>query len=372
MYACRVTIRGINRIWYLPPLILFCIFGAFALGCGQKKEMIFSTAPFPSAHASTLVELKSGGFLAAWFGGTREGANDVAIWSSFRDARGWSKPRELVREPNVPCWNPVLFHAANGRLWLYYKFGPKFTWWTGGRRYSDDEGKTWSAIEHLPAGLIGPVRAKPLLLPDGTLVAGSSVESYGSWAAWIEISHDDGSTWRSVGPVTLASLQHAGPLTPTTADAMQPTGIIQPVVVPMGGDKLRLFARSSLDIGRIVVADSHDGGLSWTVALPLDLPNPNAGIDVVRLHDGRIVLIYNDTTHGRSPLNLAVSDDGEHFQNFAVLEDQPGEFSYPALIQGGHGDLHITYTYNRQHIAYVQYPLAKIPHPSHSERAEAP
>ena len=38
---------------------------------------------------------------------------------------GWSAPVELVREPNTPCWNPVLFHTNDGRLWLYYKFGPE-------------------------------------------------------------------------------------------------------------------------------------------------------------------------------------------------------------------------------------------------------
>jgi len=33
-----------------------------------KKEFIYTTAPFPSAHASTLVRLKNGDILAAWFG----------------------------------------------------------------------------------------------------------------------------------------------------------------------------------------------------------------------------------------------------------------------------------------------------------------
>jgi predicted neuraminidase len=122
-----------------------------------------------------------------------------------------------------------------------------------------------------------------------------------------------------------------------------------------------MYMRSSTQIGKICIADSNDGGLTWTDARKLDIPNPNSGIDAVRLKDGRIVLIYNDTPSGRTPLNLAISTDGEHFRNFSTLESEPGEFSYPALIQGSDGDLHITYTYKRKMIRYVVFPLTSIP-----------
>ena len=349
-----------SRRW-LKVLAAACFGLSHLRGGAQKKEFIFTSAPFPSAHASTIVDVPGGEYLTAWFGGTAEGKPDVAIWMSRRSSDGWSTPFVIAREDGVPCWNPVLFHAKNGRLWLYYKFGPSFTWWTAARRYSVNDGKTWSPIEHLPAGLLGPIRAKPLLLPDGVIVSGSSVESYSSWAAWVERSTDNGSTWTTAGPVTLSSLRTAEQ-SATPPEDIKPIGIIQPVIVAMGGNHLRLFARSSSQIARICVADSFDEGKTWTDARPLDLPNPNAGIDLVRLpDDGRIVLVYNDTASGRSPLNLAVSTDGEHFKNFASLEDQPGEFSYPAMIVGADHQLHITYTYNRKLIRYVEYPVAAIP-----------
>ena len=325
----------------------------------QTKEFIFTTAPFASSHASTIVELKGGDYLAAWFGGSAEGAKDVAIWSARRNASGWSKPVELAREPNVPTWNPVLFHASNGRLWLYYKFGPSYTWWTAARRSSDDEGRTWSPIQHLAAGIIGPVRAKPLVLESGVIVSGSSVESYSSWAAWVERSTDNGLTWSKAGPITLPQLK-AVPQAQSPENSAEADGIIQPVVISLGGKHLRLYARSTPQIRKICVADSLDSGESWSDARPLALPNPNAGIDLVKLQDGRIVLIYNDTASGRSPLNLAVSTDGEHFKNFATLESDPGEFSYPAIIAGSDQALHITYTYNRKSIRYVTYPINKV------------
>src|ERR1035441_920877 len=69
---------------------------------------------FPECHASTIVALKGGDLMAAWFGGTKEGAPDVAIWGSRRIGGKWSAPVELEREKDVPSWNPALFHTHDG------------------------------------------------------------------------------------------------------------------------------------------------------------------------------------------------------------------------------------------------------------------
>jgi predicted neuraminidase len=328
------------------------------------QEFIFTSAPFPSAHASTIVELPNGDLLAAWFGGTAEGAPDTAIWASRRtasQANQWSAPYVLVREPNIACWNPVLFHSSDGKLWLYYKFGPNARTWTGARLVSNDEAHTWSPPEHLPAGLLGPIKDKPLVLLDGTIVSGTSVESYSSWAVWIDRSTDNGKTWTKIGPITVPSQPAPSPQPSQPNQAEQVSGILQPTIVPLGKKHLRLYARSTSDIGRICAADSFDDGLTWTQAHPTDLPNPNSGIDAVALRDGRVVLIYNNSTQGRTPLNLAVSADGEYFKIFATLEDQPGEYSYPAIIQGKAGELDMTYTWNRKRIRFATMPLTNVP-----------
>jgi predicted neuraminidase len=358
----------------LRSISLLLMLGLAARAPGQEPagELIFQpgSVPFGSSHASTIVELKGGMLMAAWFGGSGEGNPDVAIWGSRTSAGqpAWSAPVELAREPEVPCWNPALFHTRDGRLWLYYKFGPSPSTWTAARKYSDDEGKNWSQAEHLPAGLIGPVRAKPLVLPDGTIVSGSSTEAYHSWAAWIERSIDNGKTWTRTGPF----VPPADGIKPGAGDERggdpyhsqhtnETTGIIQPSVVSLRGNHLRFFARSTASISRIVVADSFDNGVTWTVPRPIALPNPNSGIDAVTLKDGRVVLVFNNTTTGRTPLNLAVSPNGENFKVFETLEDAPGEYSYPAVIQGGNGDLYITYTWNRKSIRFVRVALSRIP-----------
>jgi predicted neuraminidase len=357
------------------PSILMLALAIPSAGQERVPGLIFQpgSVAFASSHASTLVELKGGMLLAAWFGGTGEGNPDVAIWgsrASSAESPAWSAPLELAREPTVPCWNPVLFHTKDGKLWLYYKFGPSPSTWTAARKYSDDEGKSWSLAEHLPAGLIGPVRAKPLVLPDGTIVSGSSTETYHSWAVWIERSPDNGKTWTRTGPMVPPANAIKAVANDTGGDSSplpgaqewnQTTGIIQPSVVSLGGTHLRFYARSTANIARITVADSFDNGVTWTGAKPIDIPNPNSGIDAVALKDGRVVLVFNNATTGRTPLNLAVSEDGEHFRIFDTLEDQPGEYSYPAMIQGQNGDLFITYTWNRKSIRFARVPLARIP-----------
>jgi len=321
----------------------------------QLKEFVSTNMPTPSCHASTIVELSNGDLLAAWFGGTKEGAPDVAIWMSRRTPNGWSTPREAAREPDVATYNPVLFHSADDLLWLYYKFGNSPSTWSAAREYSRDEGATWSTAEHLPAGLYGPIRAKPLVLSDGTILSGTSVESYGSWACWIERSTDKGQSWARIGPI-------AAPLSLAVHPVQRgkPHGIIQPSLIDLGNRHIRLYARSTEDIARICQSDSFDDGLTWNTVKATELPNPNSGIDAVRLRDGRLILIYNNTTSGRTPLTLALSSNGDHWQNFYTLENQPGEYSYPALIQARNGDLLMTYTWNRVKIRFVRFPLSQV------------
>ena len=311
-----------------------------------RAEFIYETAPFPECHASTIVEIKPGELLAAWFGGTEEKAPDVAIWTARRVNGKWTTPEEVVREPKIPTWNPVLYFLKDGRLCLNYKVGPSPQTWTSANKYSTDGGRTWTAPELLPAGLLGPIKNKPLVLPNGTILAGTSTESYKTWACWVERSTDNGKTWTKHGPIVVPGEIH---------------GIIQPSIVPLrGGKLLRMYVRSTQRIGKVCYADSTDGGRTWSEAKPTSLPNPNSGTDAVGLKDGRVVLVYNHTPKGRSPLNVAVSKDGDTWSAPLVLESEPGEYSYPAVIQGADGTVHITYTWKRKRVKYVALALNEL------------
>jgi predicted neuraminidase len=316
-----------------------------------RSEFVYETAPFPSAHASTIVETRTG-LVAAWFGGTRERASDVGIWLS-RAARGaWTAPVEVANgvEPDgtrYPCWNPVLFRMADGTLALFYKVGPSPSQWWGVVRTSRDDGTTWGDARRLPNGILGPIKNKPVRLADGTILSPSSTESTDDPSVWrvhFERSADGGRTWTVV---SVPEPANAAPI-----DAIQPTVLVHP--------RGRLQALGRTRSGRIFETWSSDGGATWSPLALTALPNPNAGIDAVALRDGRHLLVYNHTTSGRSPLNVALSRDGKVWEAALVLEREPGEYSYPAVIQTADGLVHVTYTWKRERIKHVVIDPARL------------
>src|SRR5436309_238675 len=156
-------------------------------------EFIFEKAPFPSCHASTIVETKAN-LVAAWFGGKREKDPSVGVWLSRHADGKWTEPVEVATGEQkdggrLPCWNPVLFRPKDGPLMLFYKVGPSPSKWWGVTRTSDDDGKSWSAARRLPDGIIGPVKNKPVQLSNGDLLSGSSTEHDG-WRIHFERSTD--------------------------------------------------------------------------------------------------------------------------------------------------------------------------------------
>jgi predicted neuraminidase len=313
------------------------------------SEFVFERAPFRSAHASTIVETRDG-LVAAWFGGTDEGRPDVGIWVSRRGASGWSAPVEVATgvQPGGtrhPCWNPVLFQPSHGPLVLFYKVGPSPREWWGLARTSADEGRTWSAAIRLPDGILGPIRAKPIELPGGDLLSGSSTEDAG-WVVHMErwTPGDLGSAraWRKTGPLN----------DPRTFEAIQPT------ILAHSKTRLQILCRSRQ--GVVTEAWSDDGGATWGPMTATPLPNPSAGIDALRLADGRFLLVYNPTTAGRHRLEVAVSDDGTAWRLGVSLEDAPGEYSYPAMIQSRDGRVHVTYTWRREWIRHVVLDPARL------------
>lgn len=316
----------------------------------EVEEFIYKNAAFPQCHASTISETDEG-LIAAWFGGTHEKHPDVSIYTSININGEWSAP-QCVADGVVnyahryPTWNPVLYKIPDGPLVLYYKVGPNCEEWWGMFKKSYDNGKTWSDAEHLPLGFMGPIKNKPVLINDSILISPSSIENKDTyaWKVHFEISKDFGETWQFVGPINSESKYD----------------IIQPSILTYEDGRLQMLARSKNDF--VMSSWSSDNGQSWTDPEPTMLPNPNSGTDAVTLKNGLQLIVYNNAKKEkdgwggpRTPLNVALSEDGINWKNVHTLEDEvPGEFSYPAVIQGENGDIHITYTYNRETIKYVR------------------
>lgn len=336
-----------------------------------SSSFIYETAPFPSCHASSIEETE-GGLVATWFGGTHEKHPDVGIWiarlpkqSSSSQPLQWTVPIEVANGKNatsdgsqLPTWNPVLFQPKTGPasepLVLFYKVGPSPETWWGMMTTSFDQGQTWSKPIRLPEGFLGPIKNKPVERSDSAWLCPSSTETQeepSRWNVHFEITADQGKTWTRTPGLDQTPLNDGL--------ALQ---AIQPALLSLGAKHWLAVGRSRQD--KIFETESRDDGATWTPLRLGKLPNNNSGLDTVTLHTGphagKHLMVYNHVagTPGqwggkRTPLNVAWSANGSDWNPWVVLENTPGEFSYPAVIQSRDGLVHITYTWNRKKIKHV-------------------
>jgi alpha-L-fucosidase len=300
-----------------------------------------------NSHASSIIELKNGHLMTTWFEGTHEGNIDVAIYISIYSKGKWQKAEKVAtgideNGQKFPCWNPVLFQNSKGKIFILYKIGPNPREWWGMKISSADNGKTWSKPEKLPDGFLGAVKNKPLLLKNNTVLHGSSTESKDEkiWNVHFEISDENLDHWKKI------EIDNGN------------FGIIQPSLIQHPDGRIQALMRSRQN--KIISVFSNDQGKSWSLPLPLDIPNPNSAMDAIRLSDGTFLMVYNPLEagknwwEGRNILKLAASKDGLNWTDILTLENhEKGEFSYPAIILSKSGKIHISYTNNRKNILHL-------------------
>ena len=340
-----------------------------------KQEFLMGEdRPFESCHAATLLKLRSGDLLAAYFGGTWEGAQDVAIWLSRRTAEGWQRPQKIADFPGIPMWNPVLFRLGDDRIRLFFKVGHKISAWQTYFMDSPDEGMSFTAPKELvpgdESGGRGPVKNKPIRLKNGAILAPASVETEDCWTAFTDISTDDGASWVKSESVPMRRVILNATGTANTQLIHRPyekhmlfgKGMIQPT---LWEDEKGVHMLCRTTSSRIFRSDSADGGQSWSLACDTGLPNNNSGLDLARLSDGTLVLAYNPRENypgyykgARTPLSIAVSTDGgERFTRVADLETEAGSFAYPSIIADADDRLLMVYTWNRERIRFASFRL---------------
>ena len=333
-------------------------------GIISEKQYIFEQEqPFRSCHASTVAVLPNGTIASAWFAGKHEKSSDVAIWMSMREAGEWTPPYKAADEEGIAHWNPVLFVYGN-TVFLYYKVGHEIVDWFTRIIQSEDGGATWSEPRDLVPGDVGgrgPVRNKPITLANGTILAPSSIERRDPsasgkeiWEAFVDRSEDGGATWTMSEFVPMDLSSYVGTI------HWFAKGLIQPTLWTSGGERVHMLLRSTE--GSIFRSDSEDGGQTWCEAYPISLPNNNSGIDVVGMDNGLLALIFNPvkgyaTDSPRTPLVIRFSkDNGVTWENEIVLENEPGEYSYPAIVSDGN-KLYVTYTWKRERVAFWEITL---------------
>lgn len=310
-----------------------------------------ATNPLPTAfcHGASLLPRPDGTVLGAWFGGTEEGLPDSGIYCArlAPGARSWDPPQVASPADGHPCGNPVLFSGAGEEVWLAY-FRVWGAWCTGGKpcaRVSQDGGRTWDR-EALLLDRPGVLtKNKPLRTGDELLLP---VYDERRWQVGIARLGPPGpapSAWR---------------FDDLAIGAGSGVAMIQGTLAEAWPGRLLMLMRTRT--GRIWQVESDDGGATWGTPGPTALRNPNSGIDMVALPDGRLWLCYNDTDRGRDPMQwdlryplcLAESADaGRSWRTILTLEAGPGEYSYPAIVTDAGGLVHVAYTALRREIRHV-------------------
>lgn len=373
-------------------------------GTAERSFVFGETRPFAQCHASTLVETADGRTLVAFFAGTREGHRDVAIWIADRvgsdpgtgSPAHFSPPRVAAKVAPIAHWNPVLYdlghtldqalgqtigHApdrapaggADGagpsEIALQFKIGESIRSWTTWLARSRDGGRSFEGAAPLVVGDRGgrgAVRNKPIRLASGDWLAGASIETLWRWDAYFDRSPNGVDGWTATARVAVDRARVLG--------GFRGKGLIQPALWESAPGRVHALFRTTA--GRIHRSDSQDDGRTWSVARPIDVPNNNSALDLVRLVDGTLALACNPVPGNwapRTPLALLFSrDDGASWPFRLDVETGPGEFSYPALVASGTSGegLALCYTWNRRRIAFVRIP--KVAHLLDACRVEEP
>ena len=217
-----------------------------------------------NCHASTVLPLEDGTVVAAWFGGTKEGNDDVKIYVSIRENGEWAKPYPIhVDGKELPHWNPVLHLRKDNSICLYFKYGKPISDWRTYSCVSRDGGKTFTKPEELTPGekdgARGPVKNKQIRLSNGTVLAPASKEpKHSAWKCFTDISEDDGRTYKhsKFVPGVKKNGKHVKMIQPTLWE-----------------DKNGVHMLIRSNAGKIYKSDSTDFGLTWCKAYETPYPN---------------------------------------------------------------------------------------------------
>lgn len=321
----------------------------------------------PSAHACSLAVSPDGALLAAWFGGTSEGARDVAIHMAripeaalMPDATATGTPAPAVETPWVSLdrerlqaltsrvirkiGNPVLWFDGGGKLHMDV-VSVSYGGWSASainQLSSDDEGHSWNEARRLVVSpflnLSTLVRTQPQVLEDGTIGLPAYHEFVQKWGLWLRVTAD-------------------GRVLSSSAMQRYEGGWLQPAVAPLSPVDAVAALRCAGKTHRVGWSVTRDGGQSWPLrpeSSSVDVPNPDASVAMIRLSDGTLLMACNPVESGRATLQLFRSrDEGETWQASKVIEtgaSSADEFSYPALVQDRLARIHLGYTWKRQGI----------------------
>ncbi|MCS7308842.1 MAG: exo-alpha-sialidase [Armatimonadetes bacterium] len=302
-------------------------------------------------HAPSITQLANGDLYLVYYAGSDEYADDTAVYGARlpKGSREWTTPVPIADTPHRAEGNPVVWQAPDGKVWLFYVVRYGATWSTSiiQAKISTDGAKTWSdpIVVSFTPGMM--VRNRPLALRDGDIL--------------LPTYHEVGDDPEFVSPDTCSLFfrYDARKHTWTETNRIRSRlGNLQPAVAALTEDYLVCYCRAGSSYGdvpdrRLVRAESRDGGRTWSEGSETEFKNPNAAVEFLRLRNGHLLLIYNDSTAVRNPLTAALSVDGDKSYPYRLnLFEGADAFAYPSAIQADDGKIHLVFSAQERTVIY--------------------
>ncbi len=353
-------------------------------------------------HAPSIARLNSGGLIATWWGGSREGAKDIQVFTSFFDPETlhWDQPVAIQTAKKTQAQtrryirklgNTVITQAPDDTLHLFF-VSVSFGGWAASAinwSTSNDDGQTWSAGKRLITApflnLSTLVKGAPLFYTDGSIGLPIYHEFAGKFGELLHVSAE--------GEIITKSRMSKG------------RHSLQPVIHATGTANARVLMRyagpSDKDGNkRVLQTTSRDAGANWSTPTFINISNPNSAVALAHHDSLGEIGVFNDLNANRNRLKLyqygpdsqwspvyVFEDKTSHTQQptntdfIRILEEDLGQsmvspeqkirliaraaknmcrndhcefqYDYPYLIQDEYSRYHLVYTWNKSAIKHV-------------------
>lgn len=358
-----------------------------------------SAAPGQAVHAASMVELTNGNLRAVWFSGSREGAGDVTLQTAVMDVTSgrWGLESTVIDRIQLQrglqryvkkLGNPVIGRAADGSL-LLWMVNVSLGGWAGSSVSwvrSIDEGLTWSRPQR---------HVTSPFLNISTLPKGAAVQM-GDGYMTLPVYHEFFTKFSE-----LLRLDAYGKVVDKVRIPGSQTSL-QPVMVVSDQNNAQLYMRSGI-ASSVMSSSTADGGKTWSASQPIAWSNPDSAVSGVTMRGGTQWLALNPGHRNREQLGLIQTRLGGSFDGQTLWRVEasasPGarlsrpqyerllgqelvaagaspaqvssyvtsamrqlchkqecaqEFSYPYLLQGSDGSVHLIYTWHRTRIKHIR------------------
>jgi predicted neuraminidase len=331
--------------WLLPAVSILSAAPAMADNQGIAIERVIGPEILTRyKHPASITELAGGDLYIAYYGGSGEYTTDTAVYG-MRLAKGnkqWTRPVVIADTPFRTDGNAVVWQAPDGLVWLFYltRYGDT---WSDSRikfKVSRDGAQSWSDSDMLGFEKGMMVRAAPIVVNNGDYL--------------LPIYHETGNDRENVGADTTSLFLRRSAKTGQWSETNRITsriGNLQPSAVQIADDYLVAYSRrgggyEGQEEGWLVRSESRDGGYTWSAGKDSQFPNPNAATDFIKLRNGHLLLVYNDSKIDRMPLTVAISTDGDKTYPYKrnIVEKENDTAAYPFAIQTKDDKIHVIYT----------------------------